>query len=766
VRHRSPRDITFTWLPNLRIAIARTAFEPRIMEPPAKRLRILKSIEVDDTNPDYIAAKEKQRAKLKGRFESLYAKYEALPEAMTDEINIRTGEIVVDRGHMRKLNREYIQRQGKRGKGSGELLDDLFRDEPEDAGNDDESTEEDVRDELAPSQSPQPRDRKQAALKLAALSTLDAGALHTSPKHHTVRADIPTPFTPAGSALTSGAQALVPIVSSPATNWMQMVQFPQTPAGQLAQSAFMQQIQHAVQQAITPILSNMLANAPISAPQYTKTTPFVPTAIDDQAASATLAMLRSPPHPESPDTPVANLSSPLRRDRPDAPIAIPSSPLPARASSPRSKRFFAKGVYINTHQSRGSLPSAPSSHAAADSGHSQAHATELKTSQSWVDDSQDNITNSIILKRNGRKRRVPASGIAEVTGAEAEVHTLTTKTKSRQPHPRKVKEQTRKFPTSEILKTSSTIRSHHLPTPDSLEHDEMKDAVEQPPTFLTDDYESLIASGGHFDDDDRDLLSIAGDDESIASDREEDYDTTKIIITSIETEMRMDYDATAQTASTVVAISDPIPKADQPRPVDSLAPPTSSPNKSKRKPIPVSFQVDSDSEDDLDLVVADSQPTGGRSTPTTHNTPAKNGRRRLQKLPQINPASNVTPLTSNIPPNQSPTSNDDELLAPFTPKIKRESCTPPASFLLATPTLHTPRSAPQPSTLQSSGAKEKATPLARSVFLKRVKQSWARGGRKAKADPGLKIMATSSFQTGKRKRAPWEDEDSEDELAL
>jgi hypothetical protein len=727
------------------------------MEPPAKRLRILKSIEVDESNPDYIAAKEKQRAKLKGRFESLYAKYEALPEAMTDEIDIRTGEIVVDRGHMRKLNREYMQQQGKRGRGSGELLDDLFRDEPKDLADDNESTEENVRDELAPSQSPEPRSRKQAAPKHEPPPTEHASGPHTSPGHPTTHASMPLPFTPSGPAITSVTQATVPNMSSPSMNWMQLVQFPQTPAGQIAQSAFLQQIQHAVQQAITPILSTMLSIAPTSAQPDTNaiTTPFGPTAIYNETTPALLPKLRSPPHPRSSDAPIPTQSSPLRLESSDAPIAPPSSP-PAEVTSPPRRRFLAKGVYIEGRRNREGLPPARSNGAAAHSDDPpQARITEINRSQSWADTSQVEEEDSTPPKR------IPASGSSVATDAKTHPQITQTQRKPGQTRPRKVKKQARKIPVSKIFKMSSTTCPLHLPTPESLEQDEIIDVVEQPQNLPVHGYETLIASGSHFDDDERDLLSIADMDTSLA----QEDDMMEEIVPSIENELPMDYDGMIQTTSTVPTKSDPIPKAEPPHPVSSPVPPASSSNKPRKKLKAINFQVDSDSEDDLDLV-ADSPSEGGRSSHNTYPNVAKNGRGRPRKAAFVNSLSNSTPLISSEL-SQNIANNDDELLAPVTPKIKHESCTPPPlNFLRATPTLHTPRSAPQPSKLQSSGAEEKATPLARSVFLKQVKQSWAKGNRKV--GPGPKKGAKSMFSESlKRKRALWEDgAHSEDELAM
>jgi hypothetical protein len=270
-----------------------------------------------------------------------------------------------------------------------------------------------------------------------------------------------------------------------------------------------------------------------------------------------------------------------------------------------------------------------------------------------------------------------------------------------------------------------------------------------------DDYQTLIASGGHFDPDDRDLLSIADEAEIMDHTQSDDDDLMQKILPSIENEIPTEHEATVQTAPTATARSNPIPKIESPQPVDSPVPSASASNKLRKKVESISFQVDSESEADLDLVAVGSPsvaPRPPQKTPT--EPPVKKARGRPRKRPRGSPS--AAPTTD--------TDADDELLlaTPTTNRtpitIKRESHTPPASFLLATPTIHTPRSAPQPSTLWSSGAKAKATPLARSVFLKKVKQSWAKSGKKAATSFG--------GMAGKRKRTEWEDDGSKDELAM
>ena len=47
---------------------------------------------------DYIKEKQKNHQKLKGRFESIFKKFSNMNESQSDEINVETNKVVVDRG--------------------------------------------------------------------------------------------------------------------------------------------------------------------------------------------------------------------------------------------------------------------------------------------------------------------------------------------------------------------------------------------------------------------------------------------------------------------------------------------------------------------------------------------------------------------------------------------------------------------------------------------------------------------------------------------
>ncbi|KAF3051500.1 hypothetical protein E8E11_003034 [Didymella keratinophila] len=218
------------------------------MEPPAKRLRILRSVEVDETNPDYIAAKQKQQEKFKGRLEKLFAKYGDMHESMSDEIDFNTGKVVVDRGHLRR-----VQRQMKR-KGPG-LLDSLLAPELQ-KGNSPEEEKEggqtESEDELAPTQT---RKRKRDSVD-------DREDIAQSSERENSNSTKPRPqAVPAAIAQTNALQ--VPSTPNPAANLFQQIQ--QTPLDQQAQAALLanlnQTIAQAVQQAVAPFLS-ILQNTP------------------------------------------------------------------------------------------------------------------------------------------------------------------------------------------------------------------------------------------------------------------------------------------------------------------------------------------------------------------------------------------------------------------------------------------------------------------------------------------------------------------------
>lgn len=72
------------------------------MEPPAKKLR-LSSTAAYDQVPDIDRIHSECRNRLKSSFESIFAKYEQDFVGISDEIDLRKGEVAVDHGHVRGM---------------------------------------------------------------------------------------------------------------------------------------------------------------------------------------------------------------------------------------------------------------------------------------------------------------------------------------------------------------------------------------------------------------------------------------------------------------------------------------------------------------------------------------------------------------------------------------------------------------------------------------------------------------------------------------
>lgn len=617
------------------------------MEPPAKRPRLMPSVEVDESNPDYVAAQEKIRLQLKSRFESIFAKFEAVPEAMSDEINMRTGEIVVDRGHYRKLDREYRRKRGQE-----QLLDEFLMGEVEGAQQADANAEEDTRDELAPSQSPEPQNRSARIKKF-----VDRAPSPPAPTHSQINA--PSPITP-----------------YPAANLTQLMPFAQVPTAQDAQTPFMAQLTQAVQQAITPIISKFLADKfPAMG---------VPTGLIEQAVPATdTRWIRSSPPGSSHVRTVA-----------------PSSPAPILSENRRRRGCFAKGVYIKPR-------------------------TNTQTGQAHNEHQQSND------------------------------------------EPRRVKHARRL--------SCSPSTSRHLPTPSSLEHHEVKDTHIESADDISTGIEEVIASRAHFDDEELELLSLASSedhpDEPAAEDLLEvkvenddhsgdESDPADAILPSIELDTSAVQDKTAGLGN------DTESAPNRPDIPPKVGEPVTSPFTTKRiRPTqgPPNFQVDSDSEIDLNLVNA--------SSPILRKAVSNKSRRKslktkdsLKTHEQFLDRPNPTAHPAAHSPTPDASTQADELFtaAPHSP-IKRETCTPPSTLLFLTPALKTPTSAPHPLTANPS-ADHSSTKLSRSAYLQKVKSAWAKNGRKSMSTP-KSAARRQSAQMLPRKRA-WDEGDSEDELAL
>jgi hypothetical protein len=292
--------------PARRARLSRSAPIPA-MEPPTKRLRILKSVDVDEDNHEYIRKKRDAEAQLKNQFESIFAKYENMTEDMSDEIDMVRGAVVVDRGHLRSL-------EGKPNamRAAGFLEDLLVGDSPGDVI---DSYDEDEMDELAP---PEPPIRKSMRESDDPVHASDHVAL--MPPTIAPIAPFSVPIQPEITNTT------LQIPQTPAS-LMQLAQLPPTPASltalaqlaptpenQLVQNnflaAFSQTMVQAVHQAFS--IASLMGNASNAT---LPNTPFIPSAVApatvDKVVPATNPKWYFPPLPQNQFAARAAQSSPI-----------------------------------------------------------------------------------------------------------------------------------------------------------------------------------------------------------------------------------------------------------------------------------------------------------------------------------------------------------------------------------------------------------------------------------------------------------------------
>lgn len=713
------------------------------MEPPAKRLRILQSVEVDETNPDYIAAKQKQQQKLKGRLESLFAKYEGMHESMSDEIDFKTGKLVVDRGHLRR-----VQRQMKRKEPT--LIDTLLepalaRDDVSEEGEERPESE----DELAPTQI-QKRRRDRAGDQ-------ERGA-QTAERHGVVLATSPSHAAPTEPLHKNAPQ--IPNTPNSAANLLQHIQFPQTPLGQQAQAAFYanlnQTIAQAVQQAVAPLLSSVFQTTPIVQPAQLPVFPApspCPSAIDN-VRPATDPKWYFPPMSA---TEHAGRIEHQRSSPPAIHKALPDASDQNEASSPLVSRRRSPQVRIQRKRASETKRNSPVLQVSSERPQSSHSLPALNSTGDTCLVTEPPIGESLRFKKGPRatrkkyefteeddvyiieKRELHNRSFKEIKDskekwlnwpASALYNHWTYHLKDRKSHlsttsrieslapsdssiPTEHEEHF--FSSKEIPETSSA--SHRLPTPSSLEQDE--NHAER----------AVIPSSSHFDDDELELLSLAGADISdsllthTVYDNEDTYPTPDEPLPSIEgAEFRNEDELQLEMLKTEQS---PTPEPTLPKALPSTIPETqeslvviSSPSQRRRsgaktKP-QLTYRAAPDSDDDLDLIGTNDEPT------TPHAQTYTN--------------------------------------------IKRESLTPQASrFLCSSPAFKTPRPLPQ----SSSAAAKSTGKLDRRAYLKEVKQSWAKGKGQGRTPGSQKRRSLNVIPVG-RKRAWAEVEvgDSEDELAV
>ncbi|KAJ4372342.1 hypothetical protein N0V83_004116 [Neocucurbitaria cava] len=751
------------------------------MEPPAKRLRILQSVEVDEENPDYINAKQKQQRKFKGRLESIFAKYGSMHESMSDEIDMRENRVVVDRGHLRRLVRQVNRKETI-------LLDNLGMaagQEPEAGSEKEEEESEYSEDELAPTQRPKSNKRRFEDTTGEQHQRSTEAVAQTSPGENN-QLDLRQIAAPASTTLQAGTQE-IPGTPNPAANLLQLVHFPQTPAGQQAQNTFYatlaRTINHAVQQAVIPLFSNIPANTlNVQLPHMNiLPAPTTPAPKDDKIAPATDPKWFFPPlSVESHKEHVAQ-SSPM--PPPTSISVLKDKPSPAKE----------KGTSVGKQGHQDSRTREESLRLQNEDTPSVARSPAIKQVYSKPLSRQSSPRVEIAQKPSVKRRNYNFTEEDDIYISQKRVldkHTWSQIRKSKRKwdgwpdmtfsyhwtkHLKKQRLHLKGVPAPSLdlrepsISRGSPAETHHLPTPSSLEHDDHPTEVGEYGSGRSDQF---ISSSAHFDDDERELLSLAGadtDEEQLPIAEEEAFEVTEAdtILPSVELTEFINEDTLQQDLLEGLPSDNALPAGNAAvlAIVKTEPLPSSPSSKRKRETLPMSFQAMPDSEDengedvelsdmDIDSAIVASGTFLCDVCQKTFKTANNLDRHQA----------NHCGAHDNIRPNSGSIDliGDDEVQAPTTPYIKPEVSTPPpAGFLLSTPAFQTPTSLPQRSGIHSSGSKS-TSKLDRKTFLKQVKQSWTK-----KSTPNSKTIAKSrSFQSLPKKRHWAGDAESEDELAM
>jgi hypothetical protein len=733
-------------------------------------MRILQSVEIDEENLDYIKEKQKNQQKLKSRFESIFEKFGNMNESQSDEIDMKTNRVVVDRGHLRRIKRQLNGKEKT-------LLDTIVLSAGRNPkGEEGEASEEDSEDELAP---PQPvKSRTTVPSEDLGKPRIEATEINTQqPTSH--QSGFPAQPIP---------QLGVPQISNtpnPAADLLRNVQLPQTPAGHEAQSAaFYANLLQTINQAVHHFTAGLnTPNAPTSFPNAVPT-PITPITTNDKVAPATDPKWFFPPLSAKPH---------------QCPIAQ-SSPLPSHTVASATEEGGQQHkdtilIEVAEESPMTTLYTRPG----------ESSPTRPRRSSPRVEIQRRiprparmyHFTHEDDLYISKRKRTDGVSWSAIKDGREkwkmwpmSALHNRWVKIKDQNLH----LQEPLVAPTSGRVNASDFVSTeegdavskppHHLPTPSSSEHEE----CHQGPMQLTEESgQDMLSSSTHYDDDDRDLLSLAGSDPDEDQPSAGDDDTIEVasrhvILPSIETRDLVNQDtilehlpATPQTEDFILT----------PTRASSIAiksePAFSSPTallKRKQSPpiaevIPNSQQNEDDIQDDFSNIIvapyesAESAAHYEYQQQSTHAT----AHRRSPSLSLID------------------TSTGDELLPfpssatyPTTPSLKRarvsesETNTPPSISLSASRSYQTPKARDMDGSSET-GTIKSTSKTGRKAFLKRVKREWTRRATPAKekesvGKSGGKRMSLGGglggLEPGKEERKrKWVDyDDSEDELTI
>ncbi|KAF2831365.1 hypothetical protein CC86DRAFT_366746 [Ophiobolus disseminans] len=715
------------------------------MEPPPKRLRILHSVDVDETSPEYINAKQKQQQKFKSRLESIFAKYGNMNESMSDEIDMRTNTIVVDRGHLRRLVRQINRKETV-------LLDTLglaAAGEPDvEVARD--QVEEESEDELAPTQ---PLSSGSGRRKEEPRQEGSAGRQNEhSPSSNSRQPE---------SAVNTGTQQ-VPNTPNPAANLLQYVQFPQTPAGQQAQTSFYatlaQTINQAVQQAVAPLFSTLLPNTPNAQLPIANsfTLPTTPVVNSDKVAPATDPKWFFPPLPADKLKIQVAQSSPIPSTKAnDAFQTLGVNGLEDQASGGVAKpndefsdSTFSVTAVLQSEQTRRTSPRV------------EIRRKPVRRGLKYPFTEEDDIYMSKCrMLENKTWQQIKDSRDKWGSWPLATLQQRwSQRLKGKDLHLKNV-------PSTQVVRGSSQVAegedadlpSHHLPTPSSLRHEHSSELVEN---ATPKPHDKIRSSSSRFD---KDMLSLSSTDleeekpptmieeqDSFLSDTNED------ILPSVEQDW-VDEDILPQGLPENSPMDGITSVVDQKTVTEARTEIVllSSPSKRKREVITTVHQamLDSNAEGNADHVISSSSPAVDSLLACNIREAAFRNATYLQRQQDSTRSAHNKPRPRSSSLDLVGDDDDDELQASATPPyIKRKFSTPPpTSFLFSTPAAR--------SDVLSSGVKSAST-LNRKAFRKQVQQSWAK-----RATPAPKAAyKRRSLQTVPRKRA-WS-ADSEDELGM
>jgi hypothetical protein len=708
------------------------------MEPPAKRLRILRSLEVDETDADYIDAKQKQEQKFKGRLESIFAKYENMHDSMSDEIEMcGNHRIVVDRGHMRRLARQVNRKETV-------LLDSLGLGNGQEVGDasEDEEHREDSEDELAPTQLPDPGSASKGKNK----KRHGADSAQSSPWNSNQGSA--RSLQPASDALSQTGEFVAPQTPNPASNLLQFVQFPQTPAGQQAQTSFYttlaQTINHAVQQAVAPLFSSILPNAPaIQIPfQNALPLPPVPEISPDKVAPARDPKWFFPP-----------LSKELQE-----PQESPSSPTATLTNRASLQSEAKPGPYL--HETRevetNAKPDADQQQdpvlvaAVVQAGSKSKRATRRTSPRVEIQCQPARRTRYIFTEEDdiciAKGRKLHGHSWVQIRDSREKWVNWPLKTFQRRWTKHLIEKDLHLKDLSYSREISgdgtAALLTHHLPTPSSSEQEDNTPVAD----VATSTNENIMSSSAHFDADECDLLSLPGADlneeqHSFEDEEEETFfpDADETILPSVELTAFIDEDTLQQGLLEGSPMEGMDIETTQTIKVEASFPSPTNKRKQTRTALAEQALLSSDTDaEDCEHISSKADLQQDQRQDSQHSI---HDERR-------SPSASIDLV------------GDDELQAPAptTPYIKREFSTPPPTgFLFSTPVAQS-RSHPE----ISSSAVKSASGLSRKAYLKQIKQSWTK-----RSTPAPKTVSKRrSFQTVPMKRAWVDDDESADELGL